>query len=133
MLVALGSRAPLSLDKVAAASIVGSAENSATTRRIDPAADLREVTERNAREVREEQEATRLKKAEAAAKKRLAEAEAADAVKKRAEEAAHRQSAVFVIPLNSASPPLEFMAQTGEAGGEIPVLERDGGDTAMPT
>ena len=137
MLAALGSRAPLSLDKVAAASMVGSAETSATTRRIDPAADLREATERDAREVREEQEAARLKKAEAgkaeaAAKKRLTEAEATNAVKKRAEEAAHRQSAVFFIPLNSAPPPPEFTAQTGEAGGENPVMERDGGDTAMP-
>ena len=47
---------------------MGSAETSTTTRRIDPAADLWEGTERNAREAREEQEAARLKKAEAAAK-----------------------------------------------------------------
>ena len=113
------------------------AETSTTTRRIDPAADLREATERNAREAREEQEAARLEKAEAekaeaAALKKLAEAEAADAAKKQAEEAARRQSAVFVTPLNSAPPPPEFVAQTGEAGGEHPVMERDSGDVAMP-
>ena len=52
--------------------------------------------------------------------------------KRRVEEAAHRQSAVFVTPLNSAPPPPEFVAQTGEAGGEHPVMERDSGDVAMP-
>ena len=44
---------------------MGSAETSATTRRIDPAADLREATERNAQEKRNEEEALRLEKAEA--------------------------------------------------------------------
>ena len=113
---------------------MGSAETSTTTRWIDPAADLREATEQNARE---EQEAARLEKAEAekaeaAALKKLAEAEATDAAKKQAEEAARRQSAMFVTPLNSAPPPPEFVAQTGEAGGEHPIMERDSGDVAMP-
>nr|XP_020164787.1 tol-Pal system protein TolA-like [Aegilops tauschii subsp. strangulata] len=130
-------QAPLSLDKSATASIVGSAETSATTRRIDPAADLREATERNTREAREEQEAARLEKAEAeraeaAALKKLAEAEAAVAAKKQAQEAARHQSAIFVTPLNSAPPPPEFVAQTVEAGGEHPIIEKDGGDAAMP-
>nr|XP_020180793.1 uncharacterized protein LOC109766440 [Aegilops tauschii subsp. strangulata] len=134
----LVSAVPLSLEKSAAASIIGSAETSATTWRIDPAADLREATERNAREAREEQEAARLEKAEAereeaAAPKKLAEAEAADfSAKKQAEEAARRQSAIFVTPLNSAPPPPEFVVQIGEAGGEHPVMERDSGDVAMP-
>ena len=114
-----------------------SAETSSTTRRIDPAADLREATERNAQEAHEEREAARLKKAEAdkaeaAALKKLAEAEATDAEKKHAEEAAHRQSAVFVVPLNSAPPPPEFTAQTGEVGDENPIMERDGDDIATP-
>ena len=114
-----------------------SAETSTTTRRIDPAADLREARERNAREAREEAEAARLEKAEAekaeaATLKKLAEVEAVDAVKKQAEEAAHRQSAIFITPLNSAPPPPEFMAQTGEAGDEHPIMERDGGDVVMP-
>ena len=79
-------RAPLSLEKSAAASIIGSAETSTTTRLIDSAADLREAREQNAREVREEQEAARLEKAEAekaeaAALKKLAEAEAATTTK----------------------------------------------------
>ena len=64
--------------------------------------------------------------------KKLAEAEAADADKKRVEEAAHRQSAVFVVPLNSVPPPPEFTAQTGEVGDKNQIMERDGGDTAMP-
>ena len=71
-------------------------------------------------------------KAEAAALKKLAEAEAADMAKKKTEEAACHQSAIFVTPLNSAPPPPEFMAQTGEAGDEHPIMERDGGDVAMP-
>ena len=66
------------------------------------------------------------------AKKKLAEAEAAAAVKRQAEEAARRQSAVLVTPLNSAPPPPEFTGQTGEAGGENPIKEREGGDASMP-
>ena len=42
---------------------MGSAETSANTRRIDLTADLREATERNAREKRDEEEADRLEKA----------------------------------------------------------------------
>ena len=130
-------RAPLSLEKATAGSVVKSAETSSTTRRIDTAADLREATERNAREACEEREAVRLKKAEAdkaeaAALKKLAEVEAADAEKKRAEEAARHQSAVFVVPLNSAPPPPEFSVQTGEAGDENPVMERDADITTTP-
>nr|XP_040249665.1 actin cytoskeleton-regulatory complex protein PAN1-like [Aegilops tauschii subsp. strangulata] len=133
----LVSAAPLTLEKSAAASIVRSAETSTTTRRIDPATDLREATERNTREAREEQGAARLEnakaeKAEAAALNKLAEAEAADAAKKQAEEAARRQSAIPVTPLSSVPPPPEFVAQTGEAGGEHPIMERDSGDVAIP-
>jgi len=89
------------------------------------------------REAREEREAARLKKAEAdkveaTTLKKLAEAEAADAEKKRAEEAARHQSTVFVVPLNSALPPPEFWAQTGEAGDENPVMERDADVTTTP-
>ena len=58
-------RAPLTFERVAATSVTGSAETSASTRRIDPAADLQEATERNAREKRDEDEAARLEKAEA--------------------------------------------------------------------
>ena len=88
-------RAPLSLERVAVPSVMGSAETSSNTRRVDPAADLREATERNAREKRNEEEAIRLEKAEAdraeaSAKKKLAEAEAAAAAKQQAEEAARR-------------------------------------------
>ena len=75
---------------------MGSAETPATTRRIDPAAYLREATERNVQEKRNKEEALHLEKAEAdraeaSAKKKLAEAETAAAVKQQAEEAARRQ------------------------------------------
>ena len=89
---------------------MGSAETLANTRRVDPAADLREATERNTREKRYEEEADRLEKAEAekaaaSAQKKLEEAEAAAAARWQAEEAARRQSALFVTPLSSAPPP----------------------------
>ena len=45
---------------------MGLVETSTTTRQIDSAADLQEATERNAREAREQKEAARLEKAEAA-------------------------------------------------------------------
>ena len=116
---------------------MGSVETSATTRRIDPAADLREATERNVQEKREEDEAARLEKAkaekaEASALKKLEAAEAAIAAKQPAKEVAPRRSAVFVTPLNSAPPPPEFTGQSGEAGGEFPIMERGGGDASMP-
>ena len=116
---------------------MGSAETSATTRRIDPTADLREATERNAQEKREEEEAARrekgeAEKAEASALKKLEAAEAAAAAKQPTKEVAPRWSAVFVTPLNSAPPPPEFMWQSGEAAGEFPIMERGGGDAPMP-
>ena len=93
--------------------------------------------ERNAQEKRNEEEAARLEKVEAdkveaSAKKKLAEAEAVAATKRQAEEAAHRQSAVFVTPLNAVPPPPEFTGQTGEAGRENPVMEREGGASSTP-
>ena len=128
-------RAPLSLERVAVPSVMGSAETSAYTRRADPAADLREATERNAREKREEEEAERLEKAEAekaaaSAQKRLEEAEATAVTKQRVEEAARRQSALLVVPLSSAPPPPEFTGQTGEVGGEHSIMEKDGGEAS---
>lgn len=116
---------------------MGSAETSATTRRIDPAADLREATERNAQEKRNEDKAARLEKveaekAEASAKKKLAEAESVAATKRQAEEATHRQSAVFIILLNSAPLPPEFTGQTGEADSEDPIMVREGGGSSTP-
>ena len=80
---------------------MGSAKAPANTRRIDPAADLREATERNTQERRDEEEADRLEKAEAdraaaSAQKKLEDAEAALAARRRAEEAARRRSAMLV-------------------------------------
>ena len=114
---------------------MGSAESSANTRRADPAADLREATERNAREKREE-EAERLEKAEAdraaaSAQKKLEDAKAALAARWRAEEAARRRSAMLVPPLSSAPPPPEFTGQTGEAGTEKPVVEKESSEASM--
>ena len=112
LLYFLDFRAPLSLEKSAAASIVRSVETSTTTRRIDPAADLREATERNAREAREE-EADRLAREQAAlsatsAERVLALAEAQAAEMERLTETVHHQEPLLMAPLNTASPPLEF-------------------------
>ena len=73
-------RAPLTLEKTGAASVLRTATISSTSRHIDSAADLREATERNAREACEE-EADRLAREHAAlsatsAERVLAEAEA---------------------------------------------------------
>ena len=51
------SRAPLTLEKSGAGSVLGAAAASSTSRRIDPAADFWEATERNAWEACEEVEA----------------------------------------------------------------------------
>ena len=130
-------QAPLSLERVAVPSVMGSVETSANTRRVDPAADLREATERKAREKRdEEEEAERLEKAQAekaaaSAQKKLEDAEAALAARQRAEEAVRRRSAMLVPPLSSAPPPPEFTGQTGEAGTENPVMEKESGEASM--
>ena len=115
---------------------MGSAETSANTRQIDPAADLREATERNAWEKHNEEEADRLgkveaEKADANAQKRLEDAEAALAARRHAEEAARCRSAMLVPPLSSAPPPPEFTVQTGEAGTETPVAEKESGEASM--
>nr|XP_020170018.1 chromosome partition protein Smc-like [Aegilops tauschii subsp. strangulata] len=131
----LVSAAPLTLERADAASIMESAEGPAATRRIDPAADLRQAKEQNAREARAEQEAARLakaveEKAEASAMAKLAATEAAAKAKarERAEEASRRQTAQFVVPLRSAPPPPEFRAPTGGAGGQHSAMERESGD-----
>ena len=115
---------------------MGSAETSTNTRRPDPAADLWEATERNAREKHNEEEADRREKAEtekaaASAQKKLEDAEAALAARRRAEEAARRRSVMLVPPLLSAPPPPEFTGQTGEAGTENPVVEKESGEASM--
>ena len=74
-------RAPLTLEKSGAGSVLRSAATSSTSRRINPAADLREVTERNMQEARDEAEADRLVKEQAdlsavSATRALAQAEA---------------------------------------------------------
>ena len=129
-------RAPLTLEKSGAASVLRSATTSSTSRRIDPAADLREATERNAREAREE-EADRLAREQAAlsaasAERALAQVEAQATEKKRLAEAVCRQEPLLVAPLNTAPPPTEFVAMAGGDGDDHPIREREGGDVAMP-
>ena len=103
------SQSPTLPRQSTAACVIRSAETSTTTRRIDPAADLQEAQERNAWEVREEQEADRLAKSEAdkattSAARKLAQAEADAAEKERLVEAARRLEPPLVTPLNTALP-----------------------------
>ena len=109
---------------------------------MDPRADLREATERNAREVREEREAAERRAAQAtkeqadAAAKARAEAAAAETEA----EASHNQPPLLAIPLRAVAPnipvpPLEEVDQ------EPPVMERredsvifvEGAPPAAPT
>ena len=76
--------APLSLERAPAASVVGAVGGSSSSRRVDPRADLLEAMERNAQEVREEQEAQE-RRAAREAKQKSAEARAVAAAKVQAE------------------------------------------------
>nr|XP_020156581.1 translation initiation factor IF-2-like [Aegilops tauschii subsp. strangulata] len=135
------SAAPLSLEGSGSASVIGTAEGSANTRRVDPCAELQVVMERNAREAREEREKAEQEKADAAkaaqeeadtAAKAQADAEAKaqeDATAKaQAEEAARGRTPQLIIPLRSAPLAPETQALTGRAGDDQPVMERGGGD-----
>ena len=105
-------RAPLSLERAAVGSVVESPGGSGSTlRRVDPRAALLEATERNAREVREEQEAREAEARRAAAAQAAREEEAAKAL---AEAAAKAQAeaeaeaaageALMVTPLRTMAP-----------------------------
>ena len=127
----LSNRAQLSLERIAAASVVGSAGGSANTRRVDPHADLQEATERNAREAREEREAREAEARKAAAAQAAQEEEAAKALadaaaKAQAEAAATAtaEGALLVTPLRIAAPG-DPEPPPEEAGGDQPGLERD--------
>ena len=73
-------RAPLSLERSGAASVVETAEGYAKTRRMDPLTELQAATERNVREAREErEEAARAAQAEAKAQANAMAKEQADA------------------------------------------------------
>ena len=105
-------RAPLSLERAAAGSVVESPGGSgSTTRRVDPRAALLEATERNVREVQEEQEAREAEARKAAsaqaardeeAAKALAEAAAKAQAEAEAEAAAGE--ALMVTPLRTMVP-----------------------------
>ena len=129
------TRAPLSLERTTAASIVGGAGGSAGSRRVDSRAELQAATDRNTREAREEREAeerraaaaesaqgTTAESAEAhsdAAARARAEAEAAE----RAAEALPGQPPQLIIPLRSALPGIP-VPPPEEIGRDPPVMER---------
>nr|XP_020156939.1 translation initiation factor IF-2-like [Aegilops tauschii subsp. strangulata] len=135
------SAAPLSLERSASAYVIGVAEGSANTRRVDPLSDLQEATKRNTREAREEAEREKVVAAKAAQAYADAEAKAqadtaakakADtAAKAQAEEAARGQTPQLIIPLCAAPQAPETQAPTGGAGNKQPVMERGGGDAII--
>ena len=120
----LSNRAPLSLGRVPAASIVGAVGGSSNSRRVDPRADLLEATEGNTREAREEREAEERRAAREAEQKSAearavaaakAQTEAADAEREAEAEALRDQPQQFVIPLHAAAPdtPVPLLEEAG--------------------
>ena len=131
-------RAPLSLERAAAGSVVESPGGSgSTTRRVDPRAALLEATERNAREVREEQEAREAEARKAAAAQAAREEEAAKAL---AEAAAKAQAeaeaeaaageALMVTPLRTMAPG-DVDPSPGGTSGSQPGLGGSGDDVII--
>ena len=127
----LSNRAPLSLGRVPAASIVGAVGGSSSSRRVDPRADLLEAMEQSARQAREEREAEE-RRVTWEAEQKSAEARAVATAKAQVEavdvereaEALQNQPPQFVIPLRVAAPdtpvpPLE------EADCGQPEMERE--------
>ena len=111
--------------------MIGTAEGSTNTRRVDLRAELHAATERNAREACKEREKAEKEKAERekadAAKAAQEEADAAAkaqadattkaqedaATKEQAEESARGRTPQIIIPLRSAPPVPESQAPTG--------------------
>ena len=131
-------RAPLSLERAAAGSVVESPGGSgSTTRRVDPRAALLEATERNAREVREEQEAREAEARKAAAAQAAREEEAAKALAEAAARAqAEAEAAVaagevlMVTPLRVMAPG-DMEHSPGGASGDQPGLGGSGDDVII--
>ena len=113
-------RAPLSLERAAAGSVVESPRGSGSTnRRVDPRADLQAATERNAREA--EAEALRAAQEEEAAKAR---ADAAAKAQAEAAAAAMAEGALLVTPLRVAAPEAPEPPPE-ETSGDQPGLDRE--------
>ena len=92
---------------------------------MDPRADLREATEQNAREVREEWEAAERRAAQATKEQADAAAKArveAEAVETEAE-ASHNQPPLLAIPLRAVAPDIP-MPPSEEVDQGPPVMER---------
>ena len=131
-------RAPLSLERAAAGSVVESPGGSgSTTRRVDPRAALLEATERNAREVREEQEAREAEARRAAAAQAAREEEAAKALAEAAAKAqaeaeaeAAAREALMVTPLRTMAPG-DVDPSPGGASGSQPGLGGSGDDVVI--
>ena len=128
-------RAPLSLERAAAGSVVESPGGSgSTTRRVDPRAALLEATERNAREEREarEAEARKAAAAQAARAEEAAKALAEAAAKAQAEAEAEAAAgeALMVTPLRTMAPG-DVDPSPGGASGSQPGLGGSGDDVII--
>ena len=85
---------------------MGPAGGSSSSRRVDPRADLREATERNAREAREEREAAEKAAAQAAREQAdaAAKAQAGAATAETEAEGSRNQPPLLAIPLRAVAP-----------------------------
>nr|XP_020190184.1 general transcriptional corepressor CYC8-like [Aegilops tauschii subsp. strangulata] len=140
----MSCRALLSLSRALSASVIGAAGGPEDACRVDPAAALREATERNAREAQQERDAAAQAEAEAADEAR-AEADAAakaqadatakeqaDAAAKVREEEASRDRAPEATDPQQTEPPVEEgQALTRGAGADQTALERGGADPVI--
>ena len=118
-------RAPLSLERGPGGSVVGLTGGSSSSRRVDPRADLREATERNAREAREEREAAERRTAQAAKEQADAAAKArAEAAAAETEaEASHNRPPLLVVPLRAVAPDIT-VPPSEEVNRDPPAMER---------
>ena len=92
---------------------------------MDPRADLREATERNAREAREEREAAERRTAQAAKEQddTAAKARAEAAAVETKAEASHNQPPLLVVPLRAVAPDIPI-PPSEEVDQDPPVMER---------
>lgn len=137
------SGAPLSISRALSASLFGLAGGSEEARHVDPAAALREATERNAREEREAAARAEADAQAAASVQTEAQAAAAAQAKAATKAQAEADAKATVNPAGSGIPEaanlelpeppvVEDRAPTGAAGADQTALEREVTDPVVP-
>ena len=118
-------RVPLSLERGPGGSIVGPTGGSSSSRRVNPRADLKEATKRNAREAWEEREAAERRTAQATKEQAdaAAKARAKAAAAETETEASHNRPPLLVVPLRAVAPDI-LVPPSEEVAQGPPVMER---------